>query len=143
MEKQCKKCGQLKPIDNYNKQKSYCKPCQHEYTKEHNKKNYKKYYDKYTKIAVKKSWQRGQDFFDRYKGFCGCAKCKEKRHWLLDFHHIDPSTKQRPITYYKNGSMEVLKNEIKTCIVLCSNCHRDFHYQEKTQNINLKDYLKL
>ena len=129
-EKKCKKCNIVKSIDEFYIGKSYCKPCQKEYTKAHNRKNYKRYYDKYTKKAVKKAWQRGQDFFNRHKGFVGCQKCGEKRYWVLDYHHTDPNTKDRPITYYKNLSMVKLKAEIRNCIVLCSNCHRDLHYQE-------------
>jgi hypothetical protein len=137
-EKKCKKCGKVQSIDNFRRNGKYwnsnCKPCQVELTTAHNKKNYKKYYNKYTKKAVKKAWQRGQDFFDRYKSFCGCQKCGDKRYYVLDFHHIDPNTKQRPITYYKHASMEVMKQEIRNCKVLCSNCHREEHWLEK-QNI--------
>tara|TARA_B110000858_G_C17403231_1_gene293381 strand:+ start:45 stop:476 length:432 start_codon:yes stop_codon:yes gene_type:complete len=133
MNKKCKTCSETKPLTEYNTGKSYCKPCQYEYTKAHNKKNYKKYYEKYTKGAVKKAWQRGQDFFNRHKGFCGCKNCGEKRYWVLDYHHIDPNTKERPITYYKNLSMSKLKEQIRNCVVLCSNCHRDLHHSLENQ----------
>ena len=130
MDKKCNKCFEVKSITEFYIGKGSCKTCTKAYTALHNKKNYKKYYDKYTKKAVKRAWQRGQEFFNRYKGFCGCKKCGDKRHYVLDFHHIDPNTKQRPITYYKHLSMEVLKKEIRNCEVLCSNCHREKHYLE-------------
>ena len=35
-----------------------------------------------------------------------------------------------------NSSKEKLLQEIDKCDVLCANCHRDLHYQER-QNIDL------
>jgi len=34
----------------------------------------------------------------------------------------------------------VLK-EIEKCILLCSNCHREFHYFEKVNKITIQEYL--
>jgi len=32
LDKQCKKCGEVKPLTEYNKRQSRCKPCQYAYT---------------------------------------------------------------------------------------------------------------
>jgi len=77
-----------------------------------------------------------------------CEKCNEKRHWVLDFHHKDPSKKTITISTYaisgtanfKTKKMKI-EEELKHCCVLCSNCHRDFHYLEKNQNITIDKYL--
>ena len=40
-----------------------------------------------------------------------------------------------------NYTLEKVQEEIKKCIVLCSNCHHEFHYLEKNNNLTLKDFL--
>jgi hypothetical protein len=57
-----------------------------------------------------------------------CAKCGEQRYHLLDYHHIDPNLKSFSLVEYNKHTREEIESEIKKCVVLCSNCHRDFHY---------------
>ena len=39
-------------------------------------------------------------------------------------------------------TLDKVYDEIKKCVVLCSNCHREFHYfNEKDNSFSLKDYL--
>ena len=60
----------------------------------------------------------------------GCTHCK--KHFknnpeVLDFHHPDPSTKIKNVSYYWRSSwaqLEKITEEYKKCIVLCANCHR-------------------
>ena len=67
----------------------------------------------------------------RYKSIHGCLECRERRWWVLDFHHIDASDKDDAVTtMINNGSWKKVRVEIKKCVVLCSNCHRDFHHKE-------------
>lgn len=62
-----------------------------------------------------------------YKGskcsVCGYSKNKA----ALEFHHIDPETKEFKLsnTYV---SKENMMKELDKCILLCSNCHRETHY---------------
>lgn len=107
------------------KGKSYCGGCYH--IKNKSNPSYLKYQLKRKELII------------NYKNK-GCEKCGEKRHWLLDFHYINKENKEKAI-YNIMGIPRLLK-EIDKCIVLCSNCHRDFHYLEKTQNINIINYLK-
>ena len=53
---------------------------------------------------------------------CGYNKCTQ----ALEFHHIDPSKKDFTISNGNFKLQEAVK-EIKKCILLCSNCHREFH----------------
>ena len=77
------------------------------------------------------------------KSSTGCAKCGEKRPYVLDFHHIDPSIKDADIARMTSNSNKVenIQKEIDKCIVLCSNCHREFHYLEMMEKITIEDYL--
>lgn len=70
-----------------------------------------------------------------------CAKCGETRIYTLDFHHKDESKKEFNIGRLKKGSLGVIQKEINKCIVLCSNCHREFHYFANQNNMILEEYL--
>lgn len=39
------------------------------------------------------------------------------------------------------SSLDTTLNEIQKCILLCSNCHREFHYFEKENGITIEEYL--
>ncbi len=63
-----------------------------------------------------------------YKGgkcqICGYDRCFE----ALEFHHIDPTKKDFGISYKGyTRSWEKVKEEADKCILLCANCHREFH----------------
>lgn len=47
----------------------------------------------------------------------------------LEFHHIDESTKDMSLDVRRlaNHSLTILDKEIKKCVLLCSNCHREHH----------------
>ena len=63
----------------------------------------------------------------------GCSQCGEKRIACLDLHHVDPSTKLYTIAVCVSNvvSKQKLLDEIAKCIVLCANCHRCLHYEER------------
>lgn len=70
-------------------------------------------------------------------------KCGESRGHLLDYHHLDPSTKENTIARLTSNtsSVQKIEEEIGKCIVLCANCHRDFHYLENKNGITIQEYL--
>lgn len=57
---------------------------------------------------------------------CGYNKCVD----ALEFHHLDPSEKDFTISG-KSWSYERLKKEVDKCILVCSNCHKEIHYDLK------------
>jgi len=68
-----------------------------------------------------------------------CEICGESRSWVLDFHHIDPKDKSFEISQYAvsgttsfGTKKKKILEEMKKCIVVCSNCHRDIHYHEQS-----------
>lgn len=65
---------------------------------------------------------------------CGCSKCPEKHPDCLDFHHLDSTAKRFSLSSVGLSariSWDDFKSESRKCIVLCSNCHRKHHAQEK------------
>lgn len=69
---------------------------------------------------------RRRDFIRSYKTIC--SSCGQTDANLLDFHHIDPSTKRGHIsTIYRSYGPEAALAEIHKCVVLCKACHRDTH----------------
>lgn len=71
-----------------------------------------------------------------------CKNCGEKRPYLMEFHHINAEDKINNIAHMiKSASKETLIAELDKCLVLCANCHREFHYLEKKNSITLDEYL--
>lgn len=55
---------------------------------------------------------------------CGYNKCID----ALDFHH--QGNKEGHITtFIKNESRQKVLKEVKKCILLCANCHREVHHR--------------
>ena len=129
----CTKCGRELPIDQFNfrskakgTRRSECKECHTAYMRQ-------KYQEKKQEIQELKS---------QYS----CAKCGDNRGYVLDFHHIDPSQKENTIARMTANRYELNKvyDEIKKCVVLCANCHREFHYlQNIDKDLTIEKYLNL
>ena len=56
---------------------------------------------------------------------CGYSKCLA----ALDFHHIDPNEKDPDWHKMRHRNAESIRSELDKCILLCSNCHKELHYQ--------------
>lgn len=93
--------------------------------------------------TTKQNHRKRREKIQELKADLSCAKCDESRYWLLDFHHIDPTQKDFQLSQGERYGWEKVQSEIEKCVVLCSNCHRDFHHLEKTTRITIKDYLNL
>lgn len=68
-----------------------------------------------------------------------CLVCgdQEKRH--LQFHHLNPKIKEYNIGEKKEPGIQ----ELKKCVVVCSNCHIDFHYFTKVKHIEIVNQMFL
>ena len=126
--KKCSKCGKELPLTEYysrgnGKLRSECKNCH---------KNY-----------VKGKYDERKNIVNDIKTSQKCAKCGENRSYVLDFHHKDPSIKDGTIARMTSNynKIEDIQKEIDKCIVLCSNCQREFHHLEFTENLTIEDYL--
>ena len=85
--------------------------------------------DVYNKKAREKRNARKQRAI-LYKGG-KCAACGGVFHTAaFDFHHLDPKEKDIDPGLLMGASDETLFKELDKCILLCSNCHRELHYEE-------------
>jgi hypothetical protein len=94
----------------------WCNPKSFERRKGENKSR-KKFYDSVITL-----------FLNDYKLRNGCSSCGYAEHsCALDAHHVDPKTKKFCIASVRKssfGKLRAIKEELKKCIILCSNCHR-------------------
>lgn len=132
--KVCTKCGKELPIDQFNwrnktlgTRRSECKFCHSDYMKN----IYKQKKDNLQSLKIDLKCKK-----------CGYDKCGAS----LEFHHINPEEKDEKISslmvhrYDLNNSD--IQAELKKCIVLCSNCHHEFHYLYDNKIItSLEDFL--
>lgn len=73
-------------------------------------------------------------FLVQYKGGkccqCGYNKCEG----ALQFHHINQEEKDFTLSHINlndtDFSIEIIKQEVDKCILLCANCHAEKHYIE-------------
>lgn len=82
--------------------------------------------------CVKEHRRKIKEELVKYKGGkcekCGYDKCIA----ALEFHHLNPLEKDFGIassSVYKN--LKALKLEVDKCMLVCANCHRELHYEER------------
>lgn len=90
-----------------------------------------------------KGWQKRR-FVLEYLLARKCEKCDETDVRLLEFDHIDPSSKKMCIsTMVAVSSMEDLKMEILKTRVLCRVCHRKHTSIQQAELIQQRDALRI
>jgi hypothetical protein len=72
-----------------------------------------------------------------YKSGLSCMSCGFSHPAALDFHHRDPEQKEFDISTSPQRGMgrERILKEIAKCDILCANCHRILHWEEKSSPI--------
>ena len=71
-------------------------------------------------------------WFLEYKKALACSQCGFKHPAAIDFHHVgdDKEAGLAQMVHNAVGKKRILK-EIAKCEILCSNCHRILHYDER------------
>jgi hypothetical protein len=73
-----------------------------------------------------------EGWLKQYKLTLKCALCDEHHPACLEFHHINPQEKKFTIGRQERRiTLRSLQEEIAKCRVLCANCHRKEHYQQR------------
>ena len=91
-------------------------------------------------IKNKREWERKRalkngEYIRSIKESQSCEICSESRAVCLDFHHRDRSTKSFSVGLHSNRSFATIDAEIAKCMIICSNCHRVLHNQERLNRI--------
>jgi hypothetical protein len=123
--KRCLKCNLDKKIDCFSRN-YHCDDCQLAYQREHYRKNKAKVSQRIRKREIE-----NDKWFAGYKATLKCEKCPESHSATLDFHHRKDKEFNVSSMIHSGYSLKRIQDEIKKCIVLCSNCHRKLHYNEK------------
>jgi predicted HNH restriction endonuclease len=92
-------------------------------------------YEANKKVVYARIIQRRQKILDWFRDYCQergvrCNICGLDDPICLDFHHLDPSHKDGPITTSirsKGWSKDRVLAELAKCKILCVNCHRHIH----------------
>lgn len=101
-----------------------------EKSREGERRSYRKHREK--RLALKRKLiSEKKQFISRIKSERGCQQCGIKDSRVLDFHHRDPSEKVECLGRSVVRSYETILKEIEKCDVLCANCHRILHAEER------------
>lgn len=123
-----------------------------EYMKEYNRQYYtdhveqiKKHVEQYdtndkgrTNSRKKKHRDTLRQFIQNYKLQRGCALCGyNKCAGALEFHHEGDNKEFCISSAIRNARSKVnIRKEMKKCIILCANCHRELHEELNKDNNN-------
>ena len=136
----CCRCDEAKPEEQYapsarlrrpNGTGMWCRSCRCDYQNGRLRSEpalaaKKRAYDR----AYKKATQQR---VEAIKVLRGCELCGEKHPGVLDFHHRDPKGKTMTVSRAVYGrGWAAVEAEMAKCELLCANCHRKKHYDEKT-----------
>jgi len=109
------------------KDKSVRKSKHKEYSRKHYEGNYAK---RREELNARRQELKGE--WLKYKATLKCTACGFDHIAALDFHHEDPTQKEHNINrLVSDGRFKKAYEEIEKCIVLCANCHRIHHWNEK------------
>lgn len=93
------------------------------------------WYERNRMAVIAKSKQQRSDlraWFREYKKALACIQCGQNHPATLDFHHVVRRSDNRKLReLVQNTSKARILEELKKCVVLCSNCHRIHHYNER------------
>jgi hypothetical protein len=64
-----------------------------------------------------------------------CSNCGDTNITHLHFHHTGDEIKEYGIAQLTNRQYKSIINEVHKCILLCANCHYEFHYAEKIKKL--------
>ena len=67
---------------------------------------------------------------------CGYNKCIQ----ALEFHHLNPEEKELSFGDNANRSWASTREELKKCILVCANCHREIHNGYIDNNVLISSF---
>ncbi len=107
------------------------------------RKKYRQEHQEETKAFLKQwHYSNRQQWINLFKelNVTQCANCGYNKCFnAIDFHHMNPEEKEFIISpllvkKFTKERVELVMNELKKCIPLCANCHRELHSNTKVDN---------
>lgn len=98
------------------------------------RRNSKKYYEKNRQAVIRRTKQsrvKSRKMWDTFKRRLSCVQCGQNHPATLDFHHVDRENYRSVNRLLSGGMYAAAMEEIQKCVVLCANCHRIHHYEER------------
>ena len=93
------------------------------------------YYEKNKATIIAASTASAKAYKDKWRSFkatLSCVQCGQNHPATFDFHHINRDTKEASVNeLIKNRAFKRAMEEVKKCVVLCANCHRIHHHNER------------
>lgn len=142
MARTCSKCNLEKEITDFpndqvikgrkNPKRCFvCKDCKYTKYRETYYKHKRTHRVYFNNLEVERH-KRYKDEAIKLLGGC-CQDCKQQYpSAVYDFHHVNPDEKESMPSNVFQGSWKRVEDEIiKKCVLLCSNCHRIRHIQER------------
>jgi len=137
----CTKCNQEKPVDQFrwrekskDKRQPHCKECMnaHEASRWLIDANLRSRRQQQNKARQK----RNIEYMREYISARSCEECGDNDPRVLEFHHIDPSTKLKNVSamWHRSDSIESIMKEVEKCQLLCASCHRKATYAQRGMN---------
>jgi hypothetical protein len=135
MLKTCTLCREQKSRINFNRDshrkdglQNVCREC----SATRSRLYYQSHTEEHRKATKQRRNERRREFkrrTDAIKQRFGCAVCIESDVVCLDFHHLDPASKEFDIAAAMAAEWpwEKVLAEIRKCACLCANCHRKVH----------------
>lgn len=112
--------------------------------REYNRKYYQSVDRKKQIARVRTRKQRLAVDFMNWKATKSCLHCGETDIACLEFHHVDPKTKDvDPSQMIGNRSWSIeriIKYLEATCLCLCANCHRKIHREIRAMHRKLNEF---
>ena len=127
--KRCTRCGTSKPASHFSRRrasKDGLQPCCKAGQASMDRRLYRSSPQRRDSIRAANERRRvrqTQRLHD-LKAARGCADCGETDPVVLEFDHVDPSTKVGDIAAMAAGSWAAVIAEVRKCEVVCANCHR-------------------
>jgi hypothetical protein len=89
-----------------------------------------------SEAVIKCQKRKKQNAVNHFGGkcqICGYNRCLD----ALEFHHVDKNLKEEAPAYIiMRWSWKRAFEELKKCILICSNCHRELHSNNLNRNLN-------
>ncbi len=108
--RRCGRCGETSPEQFYGKKKSICGPCHNRYTLE----------------AGKRRKAKAREHLGGKCAACGFDRFPS----ALAIHHKNPAVKDPKFHGMRGWSWTRIEEELRDCVLLCSNCHVAYHAGE-------------